>query len=346
MISQHARAILKFSLLTCFILNLIGCAGTSNGGGTTTGNPFSEDTSVSGAAAGAVGGALNGSSSSASDAAADALELSPAARFTPAHVLAASPTDKSVNTCSTYHTATGSGCVASGSTAWLTDNQCTSSGSNSKTGTIASIMSSGTATCGTFPSPGANGTLFRQYVTAASSTTPGTFSITNSFGTVDIIDNRSSNLKNFDGVTIAPLVNGGYGSSVTFDGSGLRSGITVAQRTVAVAKYDHTVTGSLSISEAVGATSRTLNGTIRTYDNGLQIISSTVFKDVQYLDTCCLPVAGTITSTFSAGSTVSPTALGQLAVGASETLTISGCGTATLKSYDGSTKNVSLARCF
>jgi hypothetical protein len=304
----------------------------SSSGGTTTGNPLVEDTSATGAVAGAIGGAL---SSSASDGASQ-MKLATSAVLSP---LAAA--------CPTFAT-TGTDCAASGGTMWLSYSSCKFPGSSATfNGVQALIMSAGTASCGTFPHPGVNSTLKRQYVTASGSTTPSSLVRQNASGTYLTIDNHTTNLSNFDSATLATIVNGGYGVSISFNGVGARDQITFGHRINVVSDFDQTVYGTLNISESTSSsTSRSVSGSVTVYHNGLQVIGTSTLSNLVHSNTCCLPVSGSITTTFSAGAHVSPTVLGSLYVGKSETLAFTSCGEGRLTKYDGSIVNVSLTRCF
>jgi hypothetical protein len=326
---------MKFSVLTIivatFLLLQTACS-SSGSGGTTTGNPLVEDTSSTGAVAGAIGGALSSSASGGTS----QLKIMDSAIVSP---MAA--------TCPTFAT-TGTGCAVSGGTMWLTYSACKFSGSTATfTGVQALIMSAGTAACGTFPHPGVNSTLKRQYVTASGSTTPSSLVRQSATGTYLAIDNHTTNLSNFDSATLAPIVNGGYGVSVSFNSSGARDQITFGHRINVTGDFDQTVYGTLNITESgSSASSRSVSGTVTVYHNGLQVIGTSVLSSLVHSNTCCLPTSGTITTTFSAGANVSPTTLGSLYVGKSESLAFTGCGTGTLTKYDGSVVSVSLNRCF
>ncbi|MBS1970999.1 MAG: hypothetical protein JSU04_11865 [Bdellovibrionales bacterium] len=324
------------NLLSAFVSLLLGmqvACSSSGSGGTTTGNPLVEDTSASGAVAGAIGGAL---SSSASGGASEMKVMSTAATVSPLG-----------GVCPTFAT-TGTGCATSGGTMWLNYSSCKFSGSTASfTGTQALIMSSGTASCGTFPHPGVNSTLKRQYVTASGSTTPSSLVRQSAAGTYLAIDNHTTNLSNFDSATLATIVNGGYGVSVSFNSVGARDQITFGHRVNVVGDFDQTVYGTLNITESSsGATSRSVSGTVTVYHNGLQVIGTSTLSGLVHSNTCCLPVSGSITTTFLAGTNVSPTALGSLYVGKTETLAFTACGEGRLTKYDGSIVNVSLNRCF
>jgi len=318
------------TLFLCAALLLQAACAPSNGG-TTTGNPLVEDNSASGAIAGAVGGALSGSASGGASSMKVMADFSAMAGL-----------------CPTFATAAGSTCSVSGGTMWLTYSACSFLGSAAKfTGVQALSMSTGTATCGSFPHPGASSTLTRQYVNSSGSTTPSSLLRQSAAGTYLTIDNHTANLSNFDSAVIPTIVNSGYGVSVHFNSSGARDQITFAHRVNVAGDFDQTVHATLTISESSnGASSRTVSGPVTVYHNGLQVIGTSTLSALVHNNTCCLPVSGSITTSFTAGSNVSPTALGSLYVGKSETLTFTGCGTGTLTKYDGSVVNVSLNRCF
>jgi hypothetical protein len=322
-------------------LTLAGC-----GGGTSTGNPAIEDSSSSGVAASSIGGALSGSNSGGSLASISPL-TQPTLLASVCHALDFLPEALASGTCPTFKTAQGSGCTAAGGTLWLSYGSC-SFGSSSAlwNGTQALIMSSGSANCGSFPHPGASNNLVRQFVSAASSTTPSSVSVTTRYGTTSTIDDASSNLQNFNGDTITPIANGGYGTRVNFNALGARSAVTVAHRVSVAGGMDHSVSGQVTISEASGALNRSLSGSVKVYHNLLKVLGTSTFNSVIHSDTCCLPVSGSITTVFAAGSNVQPTAAGSTYVGKSETLTFTGCGTASLQAIDGTTSDVSLSRCY
>lgn len=306
-------------------------------GGTTTGNPLVEDTSASGAVAAVIGGALSGSSANGT--------LSSAIRQRHSWAGNWVPEAQAATVCPSFLTS-GSGCTSSGSTMWLSYAACQfSSGYATWTGTQALTMSSGSASCGSFPNPGANGSLIRQFVLTASSTIPTGARVTTAYGTTLVIDQLSANLANFDGATIATIANGGYGSKVTFDASGARSSLTLAQRVYSVGLFDHSVTGTVSVSESPAATSRTVSGSVAVYYNGTRVIGTTTLTNLGHTDSCCLPTSGTLRTSFSAGAHVAPTPLGMYLVGKSETLTFTGCGTATYVNYKGESSDVALSQC-
>ena len=230
---------------------------------------------------------------------------------------------------------------------WLTYADCSFGTSQANWDAVqAFVMSTGSASCGTFPNPGANATLTLQYETLITHA-PSTALLTTEFGTLSTIDDSSSNLNNFDGDTIAPILNSGYGAQVGYDSSGKKNSLTLDHRITVDHLLDHSVTGTLGVSET-STTSRNVTGQVTVYHNLLQIVGTAVLTNVVHEDGCCLPTSGSITTTFAAGANgaTPPTAAGELMVGKSETLTFTGCRTATLQSYNGTTQNVTLSRCF
>ena len=120
----------------------------------------------------------------------------------------------------------------------------------------------------------------------------------------------------------------------------------VMKRRLYSSLFDVSVNGALTITEAsAGATSRSVSGAVTVYHNLLRVVGTSVLSNITHSDTCCLPVSGTVTTVFSAGTNVGPTLLGTLLVGKAEVLTITGCGTGTLQRIDGSSVHVALNGC-
>lgn len=305
----------------------------SAGCGKQSASDASEDDSASGAVASAVGASLSNSSSNGTQAV--VFESASGAATTSAATAAI---------CPTFKTTAGSTCSAAGSTLWLNYSACSFGGSASWNGTQALIASSGSAACGTFPNPGASGNLVRQFVASSGSTTPGKATVTTAAGVSVTLDHATANLGNFDDVAIATLANGGYGLKVGFSASGARNAITIAHRRAVEGVFDHSVSGQLTVSEDAGASSRTVSGTVKVYHNRARVIGTSVLTAVAHTDGCCMPTSGTIKTTFEAGTSRAP--LIPRLVGRSETLTFTGCGTASLVNDEGTTVDVTLSRCF
>lgn len=321
------------------VVFLDGC-----GSSTPASSSAAEDNSASGAIAGAIGGALSGTSASGTQAFIAPRSSSMLATFSRAldflpEANAASPL------CPTFKSTTG--CAASSTSMWLTYSECGFGGNNQWNGVLALIDSAGSPSCGTFPKPtGGNGTLTRQYATASSSSTPGSATVTTVSGAVTTIDDATANLANFDNDTISAFEGAGYGAQVTF-ASGARTQIEIGHHISVPNSFDHSLSGTLSVSETAGASSRTVSGTMTLYHNLLKVEGVATISNVVHTDGCCLPTSGTISILYKAGLNVNPTTAGQKYVGNTETLTFSStCGQATVAAVDGSSSTVSLNRCF
>ena len=329
---------------------LTACGKTTTPAATTT---TTEDSSASGTVASAVGGALSSSSSSGTLAFLDQ-KKQPTFFSSFQSSMNFLPSALAANNCPTFKTAAGSTCTASSGTMWLTYSSCTS-GASTWSGIQSITLTGGSpiVACGTFFHPIASNSIIRQFVTAASGTTPGTATTTSGVGTVTTIDHATANLGNFDtGTTIAANVGSGYGTIAGFT-SGQKSSLSFAQHISAVnaagkTLYDHSVYTStpLTLTEASGATSRTVTGTVTLYHNLLKVVGTSTLTSVVHSDSCCHPTSGTISTTFAAGTNVSPTTAGSALVGKTEVMTFTGCGTANLTDSSGATTAVTIKRCF
>ena len=325
------KANLKMATVLTFISMttvLVGCGKDLSSDATT-------DTSASGIAASAVGGALSGLSSNGTQA---RLNTQRPTLFT-----AMIPKAYAGSSCPTFRS-TDSNCSVSGSSMWLNYSGCSFAGYATWTGVQQLSMSSGSAVCGSFPNPGANGTLYRQFVSGVGASTPGSLGLAGALDSATI-DDSSANLSNFDNATIASIHNGGYGSAVSFDSAGKRNTLVVGQHITLTGVYDHSVSGSLTLTE--GAQQRAVNGQVKIYHNILKVVGTSTFTNVVHTDLCCWPVGGSISTAYSAGANVAPGVLGAKLVGKSETLSFSGtCGSGTLTNADGASTSVSFKRCF
>jgi hypothetical protein len=104
------------------------------------------------------------------------------------------------------------------------------------------------------------------------------------------------------------------------------------------------VVGQVSVAETLGATSRTVTGNVTVYHNILRVKGNSVFNAVTYSDVCCVPTGGSITTTFTATSQSGAT--GKAYDGKTETISFTGCGTATITGTDGKSTNVTLDHCY
>jgi len=238
----------------------------------------------------------------------------------------------------------GAGCAVIGGSMYLTYSGC-SFGNSAATWTGVQMIAANVGlVCGTFPSAGLTG-FSRQAVANSGSTTPGMIVRTTVLGTTETIDDATANLGNFDGDTIGANIGSGYGANIAFSG-GKRSGMTVAHH-ITSASFDHSVSGNLTISEASAtAATRTITGTMTVYHNLLRVVGTSTFNSVVHSMNCCQPTGGSVTTTFAAGTNVTPRPLGLAMVGKTETLTFTGCGTATFTDTAGTTSTVSVNHCF
>jgi hypothetical protein len=340
-------------LLGLGLLVASGCGSSTDGTSTTS----SETTSASSVIAGAIGGSMSATGSGGTQA------------MTTADVESFAHIRSAASTCPTYQTTAEASCEAVNGTMWLTYSSCSFGASSNIWNGIAALSLTPVPTptptgvaCGIFPRPLPNRTLSRQYVTAAGSATPGMATLITPAGTTTTVDDATPNLGNFDSATIAANISSGYGSQVSFSAApAVRTGIAFTDHISAVdannnALFDHSVyTGAngsitpLTITETSGAATRTIAGKVTLYHNLLQIVGTSTVS-VTHSDTCCFPISGTISTTFSAGTTVTTQkGAGATYIGKTETLTFGGagtCGTATFTDVTGATSSVTLARCF
>ncbi len=334
---KNHKLITSIGLALMASIVLVGCGGTS------TGNPDSEDISTTGSAISAAGGALSSSGSGGTMAS----YKRPAAKGNFFEALAGVqfiPAAFASSICPNFKTAQGAGCSAAGSDLWFSYNDCVF-GSSTATwkGNLNFELSSGSAACGSFPSTISNGYFYRQFVTSAGVTTPSSATLTTAQGAVINIDDASANLANFDNATIATIFHGGYGSAVGFGPAGFRNSLNFGHREYVTGVFDHSLSASLSVTPT-SLTARTVSGNVTVYHNLAQVIATVQFNSVVHSDFCCWPTSGSVTTSFSAG-THAPTTTGAAMVGKQETMTLTGCGTASLQSFDGTTKNILLTRC-
>ncbi len=298
----------------------------------------SEDSSSSGLAASAVGGAVSSSDSSGTV----TMNVKNPNIWT---VLILQEPAWAATSCPKITTASGSGCTNSGNNVDLTYSSCSfGAAAASWTGTLEVSLSTGAqVTCGTFPTVSTlNGSVQRQFVSSAG--VPGSATRATSRGTTVYIDHATANLGNFDNQTIAANIGTGYGTKVTFNGSGARTAVQVRQRLYVTGGFDHSIDGSITLSES--GTTRTASGTIKVYHNKAKVLGTSTFTDVKYNNTSCIPVSGSISTAFTAGANVSTNALGTALVGKTETLTFNSDGTGTYVDATGASTTVELTHCY
>ncbi len=301
------------------------------------------DTSAGGVAAGSVGGILGGSAQGNTQASFSDRPtgfevfknifrdwLEPRQAF-------------AVTACPTLASSAASGCgQTTPSLVTLTYDECRFGTSlASWSGLLDVQVSSGTLACGTFP----QATLTRQFVaTAGGAASTGTR--TSAAGLEVEIDHSTADLGNYQGDSISTLINSGYGTRVTWTGSGdsaVRTGIVIKQRLVSTA-FDMSVSGSLTVDETAGAGYRKVSGTMVTYHNLVRVKGTLTFTDVRYEDTCCTPTSGSISTVLA--STSQSGVAGIALNGLTESMTFLSCGTARFTNTSGTTSYVSLAHCY
>jgi hypothetical protein len=216
--------------------------------------------------------------------------------------------------------------------------------------------------------------MIRQWVNSGA-TQPSTGSRTSAQGNVVTMDDTTSGIdSNYQsdtfngsgasGLTISTVGVGAKGGAkqVTFNSSGKRTGVTVLEHVSAVENsttvFDHTVAGSVTLSESGSGSSSSWSvstGTVSSgqctsggmivYHNLVKVMGRTCFQSVTYDTSCCTPVSGTVTTTFSTTS-ASSGAISALMNGKTESLTFNGCGSATYTNYAGASSTVSMGHCF
>ena len=224
------------------LLTLTGAL-TACGQQSSSGASVESDASASGAAAGAVGGALSSSNSGGTQA---SFKYQTKPSFVASLRSSLDPMPKAMADvlCPTFRS-TDATCSTSGSSMWLSYDDCTFRGDGTWNGVQSITMSTGAAACGTFPNPGANGTLYRQFVSSAGSNSPSSLAL--SYANYSAaVDDSSANLANFDNQAIATIQNGGYGSAVQFNAQGARSQVTIGHHISVSGAYNHSVSGSLT----------------------------------------------------------------------------------------------------
>jgi len=223
----------------------------------------------------------------------------------------------------------GSNCAVASNTATLTYSACSFSGSPAVwSGSQAVAFTGATPVCGSaFPT-----TMTQVTRTFANGTTrtsgPGTLVTMDTNGLVTAADGN-----NYSG-----------GIEITFLG-GTRTGILIPGiDLVAVGKFSHTITTAAGGSPLVLTGGNTIaSGTVITWHNLAKVKGASTFNSVVFSPLCCHPVSGSITTVFSTINGVTP--LIPRFSGATETLTYTGCGTATYQGPEGYSGNVNLGHC-
>ena len=208
--------------------------------------------------------------------------------------------------------------------------------------------------CGTFPTITSSGSAQLGHLFSnAGGTTGGSATRVGVGGRSVTIDTGTAGLGNYQGDTIdANRTANEYGESVGWS-NGARVSVDVTMNVIATGFFNHTVTtastasipsaSSLQVTETAGATSRTVAGTVGVYHNLLKVVAATTFSTVKFEDTCCYPVSGSISTAFTKTSLSG--AAGIALNGKTESLTFTGCGTATYVDSTGSSASVTMDTC-
>lgn len=302
---------------------------------------LSDDSSSGSIVAGAVGGAIE-----SSDTNGNLAQYNMNAHNSAIWSVLVKSAMAATNSCPKIVSSTSAGCSQNGNAVDLTYSSC--SFGNSKAvhnGILEVSLSDGSAiNCGTFPNtmliPN-NQSIQRQYV--ASAGVPGTATRINTNGKVVSIDDVSTNLSNFDNQAISANIGAGFGTQMFFDGSGARKQLIIKRRLYS-SVFDHSINGNLNLAEASGV--RTVNGSITVFHNKMKVVGTSSLSNVTYNNSSCIPVSGSITTTFAAGVNVSPNPGGALLVGKSESLVFNGDGTARFTDVTGTTTTVTVNHCY
>lgn len=308
----------RVSLLALSLV-LTACETTTNPGG--GGTSVVEDTSTGGLVAASIGGAL-------------ANNLSVQAGSKSSKTLTSA-----LNPCPTLLTLEGPYCTkVDDYTVNLVYIQCHLADSMAQWTGVLQIADASGISCGTVPTT----TMSRQFVTSTTDFTPGGgLRVAN--GLTVTLDHRTANLGNYQGDVISPNVGTGYGEKTIWNNN-VRTGVELRQRIYSSGLFDHSVAGSVAISESAGATTRTASGSVTVYHNILRVKGVSTLSSLVFSNNCCTPTAGSITTTFA--STTQSGAAGRALDGKSETIQFTGCGTATVTGVDGTSANVSITQCY
>lgn len=301
-----------------FALFNAGCGSASSGS--------TEDSSTSGTVAAMVGGAYNTSGSGGT------VTLNTPSAWERL-LNATSPFSEAVASGTACPTIGGSatGCTDSSGTLTMTYNGC-SFGSASATwsGTQLINFSGGGESCSAFPS---------SY----------TGNVTRTFGasTTRTAASGSSVLIDTSGTTVHAADSGTYaGGTVVALSSGVRNSLTVSginylgKNSSGKTTFSHSLKSStLSISNGAIAT-----GTITVIHNLAKVQATSTLTNLTFTAGCCTPTGGSVSTTFSAITGVTPAMPGF--VGVTETLQFTGCGTAIYTGPEANLGgNVTLAHC-
>jgi hypothetical protein len=283
----------------------VGGCGSSSSDSSST-----QDTSTSGSVASAVGGAYNGSSSSGTQ-----TMLEQKRKNTAIETLLASlnPISSAMasTACPTFSSGVLASCISGGS-ATLTYSACSFGSSSAVWNGGVAFTCSGTTGNATVERAIHNGTTR-----------------TNSYNMVVTID--TSGLSTFNGASVS-------GGGTTFTPSSINiGGVQLVGTYDSIPIFNHTITTSSPLTLSNG----TVTGQVTVYHNLAKVIGTSTVS-VGLSAGCCVPTSGTIKTVFQAyGAFGARSGFN----GATETLTFTGCGTATYPGPECYSGSVTLANC-
>jgi hypothetical protein len=231
--------------------------------------------------------------------------------------------------------ASTSGCTTSGSGVTLSYNTCTyGAASGTRTGALA-IVSGGLTCGGSLPA-----SMVQQYSVGSLHESKNQMSTT--------FDDWTGSVSNFAGDSISPLSGGGYGVQLA-SGS-----MTIARHLVTGSTNYSVVTAAAPTSASVSyvpitISSGTASGAAIVYDNVNGIIGVSTLNSLVYQAGCCFPVSGSISTQFhqSWNPAHPATATGLMYDGKTETLSFSGCGSATYTDpFTSTATSLSFTHCY
>lgn len=185
-------------------------------------------------------------------------------------------------------------------------------------------LSSGSASCGTFPTTN----FVRTFGSGTTRTSSG--------GLVVTLD-TSTNSSNFESTSF------GGGTAVTFS-SGHRNSITITGIRMTSSAFDYTVRTSSALTINDTGTSKTVSGSVEILHNLLHVRGNSTLNNIGFTTGCCFPTTGSISTLFDVGSTGGNSA--SRLIGKTETMAFgSTCGQATYTDYTGAISTVTLTHC-
>jgi hypothetical protein len=309
--TAHPRRKLQLASYLALTLGVTASIAFVSGCGSSS-SSSTEDSSTSGSAAAAIGGSVNGSSSSGT------MALNLSSHQTMESILAwANPFQLAYasTSCPTF----------SGSTTTLTYSDCSFSGSSAVwNGSVAYTVASPNVT--------------REVTTGTTRTA--------SSGTVVTINTTGSGMTPFT-ASGASAVSGGTtatlsGSSVT--GVAINGVNFVAASSSGSTLFNHLLTtSSADGGVALTKSGSQWSGTVVTFHQLVKVIATSTLTNLTFSSGCCLPTGGSISTSFN--TTYASSTFISKYNGQTETLTFTGCGTATYSGPESTATSVTLNHC-